>query len=115
MPRFKELYIRGNDENLRNFHDTIAGTINRNWSFRRDSFLEREFLFFRYSGDELHPAAEVSLTLKNNGCYYIPNIVPIEKQELSVEEYNNMVDFFKQDIVDPYVTAQPTDIEVEVQ
>lgn len=97
---FRELYIFGSDEALRNFHDNISQYISNDWKYTlMYPNTENEFMDFEYIGNNNIHAA-VGLFFDNEEQkYYVANIIPIDKDELSKEEYNSFLLFFYESII----------------
>lgn len=111
MSKFNELYVKGTAEELEKFKKAASNFSDNGWIFRTDSFNGWEYLFFRKEEYDI----EASLLYKTEKkAYYVPNIVPIQRQEISPQEYNDYLDRFKQEVVDSIINAHH-DIRVEVE
>ena len=120
MKIFRELYFRGTPNNLTKFAEEIGNYAKGDWHFvpkvKNGEF--KAYLFFDYSGQKVENA-RVSIYLGDRieaGVLNVGNIVPLKKNQLSVEEYNNVLMLFYKDIVAPFKEKnhyleipQPTD------
>jgi len=117
MKTFQNLYIVLNGHDIENFIEQITKNCGRSWkrAFEREEnakyFNEKAFAF-EYTGENGLPNAGLTLFEKDPGVWYVPNIVPIESGQLSIDEYNKILIDFKSSLVDPAV--QNTAIKVEL-
>lgn len=97
---FRELYIFGSDEALRSFHDNISQYIPNDWKYTlMYPNTGNEFMDFEYIGNNnIHAAVGLFFDNKDHK-YYVANIIPIDKDELSKEEYNSFLLFFYESII----------------
>lgn len=97
---FRELYIFGSDEALRSFHDNISQYIPNDWKYTlMYPNTGNEFMDFEYIGNNnIHAAVGLFFDNKEHK-YYVANIIPIDKDELSKEEYNSFLLFFYESII----------------
>lgn len=111
--KFKELYIKGSKESLDLFVNKIVEYAKNGWMYRTDTFMNWTYHFFRKE----EYGVEVSILYKEkDGCYYVPNIVPLQKSQITREEYNDFLIKFKNEVVDPCVAEkfQNNEITLEV-
>ncbi|GJG85508.1 hypothetical protein tb265_06890 [Gemmatimonadetes bacterium T265] len=74
---------------------------------------EGAMLCFVHAADAALPAASLWFTPKRDeGKWYVPNIVPIEKNRLSRDEYNGLVIDFARAVAEP--AAREVGVRVEV-
>ncbi|MCM1167466.1 MAG: hypothetical protein NC401_15785 [Ruminococcus sp.] len=120
MKIFRELYFRGDSSDLNKFVADIGKFAKDDWRFvpQFDNDKTILYLFFDYSGKKVENA-RVSIYLGDRiktGELDVGNIVPLNKNQLSVEEYNDVLMLFYKDIVAPFKEKnhyveipQPTD------
>ncbi|NFL36791.1 hypothetical protein [Clostridium botulinum] len=104
MKIFSELFIQGTLEQLEQFVNDIGHYTTSEWELVKKTNSYKDYLFFVYKGNKVDNA-QVSIHLGDSlqkGELKVGNIVPINKNELSVEEYNNVLNKFYNDIILPY-------------
>ena len=103
MKVFRELYFRGSENDLKNFLNDIEKYITDDWSLSKHSDYD-DYIYFEYLGNELEKSRLFIHTGKDiyNGELKVNNIVPLEKNQLSIEEYNNILMKFYNDIISRY-------------
>lgn len=104
MKIYRELYIKGTKEQLFDFIEKIADYAKGDWKLEKNVHHLENYLFFDYNGS-LVDKARVSIYLGDDikkGELMVGNIIPLEKNELSIEEYNNILLKFYDDIIEPY-------------
>ena len=103
---YREIYFRGSREQLRYLVDHLPKYANEKWVHRVDTDILSNYLLFRYLDHGSNAIAEVSIYYGddnlNQGELRVGNIVPLNKDVLSVEEYNEMLMLFYSDVVAPY-------------
>lgn len=114
MNVYKELEFRGNKEALEELSEKIYEFYPTDWVRPTRNSLMEKYITADYIGYEV-PRAEVSIYYGSNawreGYVKVGNIVPLEKSQLTIEEYNEVLDLFYKDIVEPYAKVH-TDIEI---
>lgn len=118
MKIYRELYFKGTSEQISKFIEEIGEYTTGNWSLRERSGRWKEYLFFDYKGDKVDKAC-VSIYVGdgiNKKELSVGNIIPMEKNELSIDEYNAILLKFYDDVIKPYKESgikldisQPTD------
>ena len=120
MKIYRELYFRGTPSQLSKFAEEISNYVTGDWHFvTKDADGEyKKYLFFDYMGKKVDNA-RVSIYLGdriNSGEVNVGNIIPLIKNQLSIEEYNAVLMLFYKEIVVPYEKensylsiSQPTD------
>ncbi len=117
MKTFQNLYIALNGYDIESLIEQLTKSCGRNWKRAVDReknakyFGEKAFAF-EYIEKSALPNAGLTLFEKEPGVWYVPNIVPIESGQLSVDEYNKLLIDFKEALVDSAV--QNTSIKVEL-
>lgn len=117
MKTFQNLYIDLNGHDIESFIGQLTKNCGKNWkrAFEREEntkyFNEKAFAF-EYIGENGLPNAGLTLFEKDQGIWYVPNIVPIESGQINVDEYNKLLIDFKESLVDPAV--QNISIKVEL-
>src|SRR5437588_214367 len=120
MEVFRDLFIRGDTERLIATMDEIERRLSDGWSRDRETEMnlsataprgEPTYCFACDQRDQ-RPAAIVFITQKEPGVFYVPNIVPRNRRELSYEEYNGILVEFCDCFVRP--AAERTSIHVDL-
>lgn len=117
MKTFQNLFIDLNGYDIESFIEQVTKSCGRNWkrAFDREEnakyFNEKAFAF-EYIGENSLPNAGLTLFEKNPGVWYVPNIVPIESGQLSIDEYNKLLIDFKESLVSPAVQNTPIKVEL---
>ena len=104
MKTYCELYFSGTSDNLRAFVKELKAYINGDWRQVEQSERWEDYLFIDYIGTDVDKA-RVSIYLGNDlakGQIKVGNIVPLEKNSLSIDEYNSVLKKFNRDIIEPY-------------
>ena len=104
MKTYRELYFRGTVEQLKNFAKEIDNYVTGDWSKVKESQHWKDYLLFDYTGDKVNKA-RVSIYLADNilkGKIIVGNIVPLEKDKLNIDEYNDILVKFYNDVIKPY-------------
>ncbi|MBX9627001.1 MAG: hypothetical protein K2X82_24580 [Gemmataceae bacterium] len=104
MQVFRDLYVRGEPDQLAAAMGAIAAAVTGDWARNTEAEERMRELALRNEGDTYcfsclrragRPSATVFLSPKDERTYYVPNIVPREQRELSRAEYNHILeDFF---------------------
>ncbi|POZ51569.1 hypothetical protein [Methylovulum psychrotolerans] len=109
MKTFRNLYINLNGYDIDSFIGQLteyclncAGSWKRNFEREENAryFNEKAFAF-EYIGAEGIVSAGVTLFQNDAGLWYVPNIIPIASNQLSIDEYNKLLLDFKESLVDP--------------
>jgi hypothetical protein len=117
MKTFQNLYIKLNNDSIESFIEKITQNCNENWQrdFEREEnakyFREKAFSF-KYTGKNELPSAGLTLFENENAVWYVPNIIPIEMKELSIDEYNKLLVDFKKTLIEPAI--QNTTITITI-
>ncbi len=104
MKTYRELYFRGTKEQLAEFVDTIGKYAMGDWKSVKQSERWQDYLFFDYIGTHVNKA-RVSIYIGDRmakGELRVGNVVPMEKNELSIEEYNAVILQFYDDVIKPF-------------
>ena len=104
MKTYRELYFRGTTKQLSEFVDQIGKYAVGDWKLEKQSERWKDYLFFDYIGTHVDKA-RVSIYVGDRiakGELKVGNIVPIEKKELSVNEYNAVLLQFYDDVIKPF-------------
>lgn len=104
MKTYRELYFRGTVKQLSEFVKQIGKYAVGNWKLRKQLGRWKDYLLFDYIG-ELVDKACVSIYVGDEitkGELRVGNIVPLEKSELSIDEYNTVLLKFYDDVIKPY-------------
>lgn len=104
MKTYRELYFRGTKKQLSEFVDKIGKYAIGNWKLEKQSEQWKDYLIFEYIGTHVDKA-RVSIYLGDGiakGELNVGNIVPMEKNQLSVDEYNVVLMKFYNDVIKPF-------------
>ncbi len=104
MKQYRELFFNGNSKQLSEFVDQIGKYTVGNWKLEKRSERWKDYLFFDYIG-EIVDKARVSIYVGERiakGELKVGNIIPLEKNKLSVDEYNAVLLKFYDDVIKPY-------------
>jgi len=104
MKTYRELYFRGTAKQLSEFVDQIGKYAVGDWKIEKQSERWKDYLFFDYIGTHVDKA-RVSIYVSDKiskGELCVGNIVPVEKNELSVDEYNAVLLKFYDDVIKPF-------------
>ncbi len=117
MKTFQNLYIELNNYSIDSFVEKLTQNCNESWQrdFEREEnakyFREKAFSF-KYTGKNELPNAGLTLFEDEKGIWYVPNIIPIEMKELSIDEYNKLLVDFKKTLIEPAI--QNTVITIKI-
>ena len=101
MKVFRDLNINVNESDIDTFISQLETKLINGW--KREKELEKESLkrsgivyyYFSCTSQNTRKAALLALTQKDKQNIYIPNIVPKEMGELSIDQYNDiLLDFY---------------------
>ena len=104
MKTYCELYFNGDHFSLEKFITEIQSYARGDWSAEIERKMGDSWIAFDYHGDAVDKAS-VCISLYNwekTNELCVNNIVPLEKQELNIDEYNNVLRKFYKDVVFPY-------------
>lgn len=120
MKVFRDLFLRGDPERLLAAMAEVERHLADGWS--RDAEAEGNLRAMALRGEptycfacelrEHRPTAVVFVTQKERGLFYVPNIVPQDRRELSHDEYNAILTEFCERFVRP--AADRTGVQVEL-
>ncbi|MCE2719807.1 MAG: hypothetical protein ACK57R_21530 [Dolichospermum sp.] len=117
MKKFRDLYIYLNSYDIDQLIKYLTDNCINNWSraYEREKnavlLEEKAYCFEHTAGDGLESAGLI-LFQKDPNTWFVSNIVPTEKGQLSVDEYNQiLVDFFTT-IVQPAIENTPVSTEL---
>ena len=104
MHIYKELLFEGDKIALDSFKRTAPSLIKQDWKCPKTDIMMADYIVFDYIGDKVDQA-EVSIYYGRDswrdGYIKVTNIVPLVKDQLSVEEYNAVLDLFYEEIIIP--------------
>lgn len=102
MKSFKDFYLEGSRESLQKFISSISDYIIGDWKQSDDSKFKNNFIVFTYCGDKVNKA-NVFLYIKDFDKlkFEVTNIVPMEKNSLNYDEYNEVLDKCVEDCIIP--------------
>ena len=104
MKIYKELCFYGSEEDFRAFANGVSKYIPSDWGSPKIN-PNADQLVFAYLGLKEEPAHLYLCKSKyqDKPCYRVTNIVPTKVNDLSIEQYNRILDIFYRDIITPYV------------
>ncbi|MBQ7574206.1 MAG: hypothetical protein IJT23_08100 [Clostridia bacterium] len=118
MKTYRELYFKGTSQQLRKFTKQIGNFVIGDWRQVECTEQLRDYISFDYIGSAVDNA-RVFIDVEQHietGQLRVDNIVPLEKNQLSIDEYNAVLIQFYNDIIKPYKEngadvdiSQPTD------
>ena len=112
----RNLFFRGNREHLKKFIQRISHYSSDKWNYYVGNDILKQYLLFRFSNNDSSLNAQLSIfygesSLKNEELE-VGNIVPLNKDQLTIDEYNYILLDFYENIVKKYI-AEGSDIEIE--
>jgi hypothetical protein len=120
MKVFRDLFLRGEPEQLRATMSEVERLLSEGWS--RDALAEGNLpalapwgeptYCFACAQRQQRPAAVVFVTQKEAGLFYVPNVIPRDQRELSHDAYNDILAEFHDRYVRP--AADRTGVRVEL-
>lgn len=103
MHIFKELSFVGDKPALDDFKKNAPSFAKGDWKYCKSDRM-KNYIAFDYEGDKAE-RAEVSIYYGSDawrqGFIKVGNIVPLQKNQLSIEEYNAVLDLFYEEIIVP--------------
>ena len=110
MRIYKELIFEGDKSARDHLNTSIYEVFPKDWIKPKESYLLKDYIVADYVGNVV-PRAEVSIYYGpetwRKGSVKVGNIVPLEKDQLTIEEYNEILELFYTDIVIPYCKKYP--------
>src|SRR5262245_54694585 len=103
MQVFRELFIRGEPDQLSSTAECIRRSLANDWAIDQDAeehmrsmaaSTHRQVHCFACTKRGHRPAATLFLVEKEPTTLYVANIVPHDKHELSYDEYNGILEEF---------------------
>lgn len=107
MKTYRELYFKGKSRQLTDFVRDIRKFVVGNWKVEKQTERWKDYLFIDYVGEEVDKA-RVSIYIGDIAKVReinVGNIIPLEKSQLNVDEYNSILMKFYSDIIKPYQDA----------
>lgn len=105
MHMYKELIFIGDKPELDNLAKNIYNVFPTNWIKPKSNQMLKNYILADYIGEEA-PHAEVSIYYGKetwrDGYVKVTNIVPLQKNQLTIDEYNQVLDLFYNDIARVY-------------
>ncbi|OQK29293.1 hypothetical protein [Vibrio parahaemolyticus] len=117
METFKDVFIKLGDKSIVEFISRLTDRTQTYWSRSYESEENSKYLgeiafSFKRTGDTALPDAGLSIFQKNENTWYIPNVVPLEKGQLSYKEYNEIITDFYDSCLKPVAIEFNIDIEI---
>lgn len=104
MKQYRELYFKGTSKQLNIFVNEISNSEVTDWKNVKDNGHLKNYLLFNYIGDDVNKA-QISIYLGDrieSGVLNVGNIVPLEKNNLDIDEYNKILLKFYNEVIRPY-------------
>lgn len=106
MHIYKELSFCGDKPALDEFKKNAPSFVTGDWEYSRSNRM-RDYIAFDYLGNQVNQA-EVSIYYGSEswrqGYIKVGNIVPLQKNQLTIDEYNAILDLFYKEIIVPNLT-----------
>lgn len=113
MKTYRELYFRGTSNQLSEFVVQIEKFVVGNWRLEKKSERWKDYLFFDYIGEDADKS-RVSIYIGDLNAkeeINVGNIIPLEKNELNIDEYNAVLLKFYEEVIKPY-KEQGTELHI---
>lgn len=109
MKTYRELYFKGSSEELCKFINEIENYTADDWSSRKGNSDLKDYIIFNYDGEKVDKASIYIYTkdYEKDNEIMVNNIVPDVKAELTIDEYNEVLLQFYNDIIKPYKENNP--------
>lgn len=105
MKTYRELFFKGTTAQLSSFILEIPNYATEYWSINDHETSGTRYLSFNYTGKKA-PHSFVSICIDKQymlrGTIKVGNIIPTDVNELSLDEYNNILVIFYNEIIKPY-------------
>lgn len=114
MKIFQDLFIHLNGIDYKELAQHLNSKCTDYWKpvVIDDIDFKKEWLRYEHiEGDGLPPAG-FFLTEKEKDLWYVPNIVPKMKNELTYDEYNSLLNDFAEKVLSPAIQGLPIKIEI---
>ncbi|MBI9013865.1 MAG: hypothetical protein JEZ08_16645 [Clostridiales bacterium] len=101
MEIYKELYFNGTSDNLIKFTEEIRNCSSEYWKSVESDGMLKDYLLFNYIGSDVDKA-QLSIHLGDLSAktdLRVTNIVPSEKSQLSIAEYNSILENFYNNVI----------------
>ncbi len=112
MKKRRELSFSGTAEQLLQFITDLKLYAKGDWDCKKVIGQWKRYLLFDYTGIKV-PKSRLSIYIGENqerletGLLKVGNIVPFDKEELTIEEYNDVLLRFYEDVLVPYSQGNP--------
>ncbi|ELC8385788.1 hypothetical protein QYB55_000916 [Clostridium perfringens] len=113
MKTYRELYFKGTSSQLAKFVSEVRKFVVGNWEVEKQTERWKDYLFIDYIGEEIDKA-RISIYIGNiskENQLKVNNIIPLEKNELNVDEYNCILMKFYEEVIKPY---EESGAEIEI-
>jgi hypothetical protein len=109
MKKFRNLILRGESEQLRATMEEVARRLSDGWSrnteiekrLRSTAVSDEPAYCFSCEQREQRPAASVFFDHEKSDVLYVPNVIPRDQRQLSIDEYNVILAEFYERFVSP--------------
>jgi len=104
MKKFRDIFIHLDHLNEQEVFDEITKSCNDIWerAYEKEKnmhLLSKKGYYFEHKEKDFLPAAGLAILNKESNIWYVPNIIPLKKGNLSYEEYNNLAENFTKTIL----------------
>lgn len=115
MKTFCELYFKASPERLERFIDEVQDFVVGDWSVEIVDKPTMHWIEFSYKGNRVdHAVVFISIgDCVSEGQLQVNNIVPLDKSQLSIDEYNSVLRLFYNEIIKPYKECH-LDINIDI-
>ena len=100
MKIYKDLIIKGSEEALKKFKDSLSLNIFPSWECIVENKNMPQYIGICYKGKDF-PMSGLTI-LKTDSQYEVANIVPLTQNQLSYDEYNGILQLFYDDFLKNY-------------
>ena len=97
MKIYKDLIIKGSEEALKKFKDSLSLNIFPSWECIVENKNMPQYIGICYKGKDF-PMSGLTI-LKTDSQYEVANIVPLTQNQLSYDEYNGILQLFYDDFL----------------
>lgn len=114
---YQDLFINLHGYQVETLIETITSRCGEQWvrAYERENdvkALGENFYFFERSENENIKNAALALCYKSNDIWYVPNIIPLQLDHLSQDEYNRILNNFVEELLFPAIKDTPVSIKI---
>ncbi len=103
MEKISEMYLFGFGKDVYCYQKEMSKNLHAKWNCQTKSIGTSDYLLFDFVGSEVEKSTVFLLGSEYEGreCVKVVNIIPIVADELSIEQYNGVLQKFYNDVVKP--------------